>query len=255
MSQDDPSRFKETKIQSPKEGEYRRSLGDYFVRGVGTTTEKLENFAKYLPRQALTTFLYRYEMFKRVLTVHGSIVECGVLFGGGLMAWAQLSAILEPVNHQRRIIGFDTFSGFAGLAEEDRTGTSSYLRKGEYAVDSYEDLLQAIALFDSNRFLSHIPKVDLVKGDVGKTLPEYLTSHQHLVVSLLYLDFDLFEPSRIALEHLVPRMPKGGIIAFDQLNSTAWPGETLAVLRTLGIRSLRIERCPFESARSFAILD
>ncbi len=255
MNQDDPSRFKETKIQSPKETGYRRLVGEYFAHGVGTTTEKLENFAKYVPRQVLTTFLYRYEMFKRILTVQGSIVECGVLFGGGLMAWAQLSAMLEPVNHQRRVIGFDTFSGFADIAEEDRTGTSSYLRPGEYAVDSYEDLKQAIALFDRNRFLSHIPKVELVKGDVGKTLPDYLESHQHTVVSLLYLDFDLFEPTRVALEHIVPRMPKGGIIAFDQLNSSAWPGETLAIMRTLGIRNLRIERCPFESARSFAILD
>jgi len=255
MNQDDPSRFKETKIQSPKESDYRRSVSEYFSRGVGTTTEKLENFAKYVPRQVLTTFLYRYEMFKRILTVQGSIVECGVLFGGGLMTWAQLSAILEPVNHQRRIIGFDTFSGFADIADEDRTGTSSYLHQGEYAVDSHEDLQQAIALFDRNRFLSHIPKVELVKGDIGKTLPEFLASHQHTVVSLLYLDFDLFEPTRIALEQLVPRMPKGAIIAFDQLNSSAWPGETLAVMRTLGIRNLRIERCSFESARSFAVLD
>lgn len=255
MTKQDPSRFKEPKIQAGEESDFRRALGDYFDRSVGSTTEKLENFAKYVPRQVLTPFLYRYEMFKRVLSVQGSVVECGVLFGGGLMAWAQLSAILEPMNHQRRIIGFDTFDGFVGISEEDEKGTSSFLHKGDYAVDSYDDLKEGIGLYDTNRFLRHIPKVELVKGDICQTLPQYLEAHPQLVVSLLYVDLDLFEPTKAALEHLVPRMPKGGIIAFDQLNSTAWPGETTAVMQTLGIRNLRIERVPFETARCFAVLD
>jgi len=255
VTKQDPSRFKEPKIQAGEESDFRRALGDYFDRSVGSTTERLENFPKYVPRQVLTPFLYRYEMFKRVLSVQGSVVECGVLFGGGLMAWAQLSAILEPMNHQRRIIGFDTFGGFVGISEEDEKGTSSFLHKGDYAVDSYEDLKEGIGLYDANRFLRHIPKVELVKGDICQTLPQYLEAHPQLVVSLLYVDLDLFEPTKAALEHLVPRMPKGGIIAFDQLNSTAWPGETTAVMQTLGIRNLRIERVPFETARCFAVLD
>ncbi len=254
VSVKDPSRFKEPKIQVAEESDFRRTLGDYFDQSIGTTTEKLENFAKYVPRQALTPFLYRYELFKRVLDLQGSVVECGVLFGGGLMAWAQLSAILEPMNHQRRIIGFDTFSGFVGISEQDRKGTSSFLQKGNYAVNSYRDLVDGIAIYDANRFQRHIPKVELVKGDICQTLPQYLEAHPQLVVSLLYADLDLYQPTKAAIEHLVPRMPKGSIIAFDQLNSSAWPGETTAVLDTLGIRNLRIERVPFETARCFAVL-
>lgn len=255
MTKQDTSRFKEPKIQAAEEADFRRALGDYFNRSIGTTTEKLENFAKYVPRQTLTPFLYRYELFKRILDVQGSVVECGVLFGGGLMAWAQLSAILEPMNHQRRIVGFDTFSGFVGISNQDEKGTSSFLHKNDYAVDSYDDLIEGIALYDANRVLRHIPKVELVKGDISESLPRFLDTHPHLVVSLLYLDLDLYEPTKAALEHLVPRMPKGSIIAFDQLNSSAWPGETIAALQTLGIHNLRIERVPFETARCFAVLD
>jgi Macrocin-O-methyltransferase (TylF) len=255
MTQDEASRFKETKIQAPEESDYRRSVGGYFEGSVCTTTEKLENFAKYVPRQALTQFLYRYEMFKRILLVQGSIIECGVLFGGGVMAWAQLSAILEPINHQRRVIGFDTFGGFVGIAPEDQKGTSSYLQPGAYAVDSYEDLEKGAALFDANRFLKHIPKVELVKGDISQTAPKYVEDNPHTVVSLLYVDLDLFEPTKAALQTFVPRMPKGAIIAFDQVNSPAWPGETIAVLDTLGVRNLRLERVPFETARCFAVLE
>jgi hypothetical protein len=251
----DPCRFKEPKMQVAEESDFRRVLADYFNRSVGTTTERLENFAKYVPRQALTQFLYRYELFKRVLNVQGSVVECGVLFGGGLMAWAQLSAILEPMNHQRRIIGFDTFSGFVDVSSQDRKGTSSFLSKGNYAVDSYEDLMEGIGIYDANRYQRHIAKVELVKGDICETLPQYLEAHPQLVVSLLYADLDVYEPTKVALKHLLPRMPKGAIIAFDQLNSSAWPGETTAVLDTLGIRNLRLERVPFETARCFTVLE
>jgi hypothetical protein len=50
-------------------------------------------------------------------------------------------------------------------------------------------------------------------------------------------------------------MPKGAILAFDELNQSAWPGETLAVLNSMGIRNLRIQRFPFTPQLSYAILD
>lgn len=65
-----------------------------------------------------------------MLNVHGSIVECGVLLGGGLMTWAVLSEIFEPINHLRRVIGFDTFSGFASIAPEDKRGIAVMEKMG-----------------------------------------------------------------------------------------------------------------------------
>src|SRR5678815_3830048 len=72
--------------------------------------DKLRNFEKYVKRQALTRFIARYELFKKIINIKGSIVECGVHHGGGLMAWAKLSAGLEPMALHRKIIGFDTVS-------------------------------------------------------------------------------------------------------------------------------------------------
>jgi len=251
----DPSKIQEPKLATKEEAAYRLSLEEYFEKSAGSTVEKLHNFTKYVPRQKLAKFLSRYELFKKVLTVQGSIVECGVYLGGGLMTFAQLSAIFEPINYQRKIIGFDTFSGFAPLSKEDTTGTSAHSKKGGLARDSYSDLEQCIELYDSNRFLSHIPKVSLVKGDIKKTVPQYLVDNPHTVVSLLYLDVDVFEPTKVALENFLPRMPKGAIIAFDELNAATWPGETLAVFETIGIRNLRIERFSHDSMLSFAVLE
>jgi hypothetical protein len=49
-------------------------------------------------------------------------------------------------------------------------------------------------------------------------------------------------------------MPKGSVLAFDELGQAPWPGETLAVLEAVGLRNLNIRRFPFASALSYAIL-
>jgi len=255
MTLQDPSRFLEPARTTTNEVQFRVSLEDYFSNSIGSNVEKLQNFTKYVPTQDLRKFLCRYELFRKVLHVHGSIVECGVLYGGGLMAWAQLSEIFEPLNHLRNIIGFDTFAGFVSVSEMDNTGTAFQGKNGGLAIDTYDDLLKSITLYNKNRFLNHIEKVKLVKGNVAESLPMYLKANPHLVVSLLYLDFDIYEPTVVALKHLVTRIPKGGIIAFDELNHEVWPGETIAVMQEIGINNLRIERLPFGSTMSYAVIE
>lgn len=233
----------------------RRSLEDYFAASLGTNVEKLQNFPKYVPTQDMRRFVGRYEIFKTILDVHGSIVECGVLFGGGLMAWAQLSEIFEPFNHLRNIIGFDTFAGFGELSEKDGTGRAAQLKPGGLAIDAQADIEQAVALYDRNRVLKHIQKVRLVRGNACETIPAYVEQNPHLVVSLLWLDFDVYAPTVAALTHLVPRMPKGAVIAFDELNHELWPGETVAVMESMGLSRLRIRRFPFGSTVSYAVIE
>ena len=234
-------------------------------RAVGSAIEKvfnasadpveirIENFPKYVRRQHLTRLLALYEIFKRILPVKGSIVECGVNRGYGLMAWAKLSAVLEPVNLTRRIYGFDSFAGFPAVSDKDHTGPGwKTAEVGGLQADSYDELLELISINDKDRFLGHIPKVELIKGDATETIPRFMKDHPHLVVSLLFLDFDLYEPTKAALEAFVPRMPKGAILAFDELDNPIWPGETLALLDTVGIRKLELERFDFDPYIAFA---
>jgi hypothetical protein len=248
-------RFKDPSTNTKNDFDYLSSVEKYFEESQGSISEKLENFAKYSSRQSLTRFIDRYEMFKQVLNVQGSIIECGVLLGGGLMSFAQFSSILEPINLQRKIIGIDTFSGFPNVSTRDTKGKSQFAKVGGYNANSYEDLMKCIELYDSNRFINHMPKMELVKGDATKTIPKYIKDNPHLIVSLLYLDFDLYEPTKVALENIVPRMPKGAIIGFDEINMKAWPGETEAVLETLGIKNLRIKRSSFSSVSCYAVIE
>lgn len=233
--------------------EYYRELETFFREAPGSPLAKLRSFAVYTPRQVITEFLVRYELFRLVQDVPGSIVECGVFDGQGLFSFAQFSAILEPNHLNRVIFGFDTFAGFAGLhANDTGTGSAEHLREGGYASHlGADDLRRAVALFDANRFIGHVPKIEIVQGDLTETLDPFLAANPHLLVALLYLDLDLYEPTRFALQRLLPRVPQGGIVAFDELNVKAYPGETRALLDSLELAKLPLRRLPFCSRISY----
>jgi len=245
--------------RSKKELNYDIELEKYFDDACGTTIEKLNEFSKFVPRQTLSRFLVRYELMKIVLNCHGSIVELGVRMGGGTMTFANISAILEPYNYQRMIFGFDTFEGFVKVTDEDHATEKGRDRAkvGEFKVDGNitEDLARSVVLYDMNRPIGHMEKVKFFKGDVAESIPAFLKEHPETVISLLYVDMDLYKPTREALEALILRIPKGGVIAFDELNSNEWPGETRAVLEVLGMNNIRLQRFPFEPGPSYAILE
>lgn len=229
------------------------ALAAAFEQSADSLEARLETFPRYARRKTITRFITLYELFKQVLTVKGSIVECGVFRGFGLMTWAHLSAVVEPADLTRRIYGFDTFDGFPAVGPKDDN-----LRKtpqaGELRSQSFDELSRLIEIYDQDRFLGHVDKVHLVRGDVTATIPEFVRTHQHLLVSLLFLDLDLYEPTKCAIEHFVPRMPKGAVIAFDQLDNPIWPGETAAALDALGMQRLEIRRFPWDPYVGYAIL-
>lgn len=230
-------------------------LREVFERSPDPFEKRLDNFPKYVRRQALTKTLAQYEIFKRAMPVKGSIVECGVLRGGSLFTWLHLSSILEPVNFTRRIYGFDTFEGFASVSDRDHGPASTHVREGDLSASCYDELLDLIRVHDSNRLINHIDKLHLVRGDATKTIPEFVETHPHLVISLLYLDFDLYEPTRVALKQFLPRMPKGAVLVFDELDNPLWPGETRAAIDEIGLGRLRIERLDFDPYMGFAVLE
>ncbi len=226
---------------------------DWFDKNPSSWEKKIENFPKYVKRQNLTRFLALYEIFKKIMNVKGSIIECGVNHGYGLMSWTKFSAILEPVNLTRRVYGFDTFEGFPEPSKKDKSDQSNHVKAGDLAADTYEELVGLNSIHDTTRFLGHIEKVKLIKGDATKTIPKFIEDNPHVLVSLLFLDFDLYEPTKVALESFYSRIPKGGIIAFDELDNPLWPGETQAMLEFFENESLEIQRLPFDPYIGFAI--
>ena len=213
------------------------------------------NFSKYAPRQQVTRFLVRHELFKMILDVKGSVVECGVFAGDGLMTWAQLSAIYEPYNYHREMIGFDTFEGFPCVSEKDiGSKENNNTVVGGICSDSYEELNSCIEFYDQNRALSHVPKVKLVKGDFLETGAKYIEENKHSLISLLYLDFDLYEPTIEAMNLFLPRMSRGSLLVFDEIHNPDWPGETVALLEKMDLRKYEVKQFHYDPNISYIVL-
>ncbi len=241
-------------LRTSAEREVGRNIEAIFHKCADPVEIKLENFTKYVRRQHLKRLLALYEVYKLALPVKGSIVECGVFRGFGLMSWAKLAAILEPENLTRRIYGFDTFAGFPSIGARDQSQFTD-AHSGDLCANSYDELNELIREYDRDRFLGHIPKVELIRGDIVRTVPEFVTSHPHLVVSLLYLDADMYEPTKVAIEQFLPRMPRGALLVFDELDNPIWPGETMAAIDAVGMRNLRLRRLDWDPYISFAEIE
>jgi hypothetical protein len=170
--------------------------------------------------------------------------------GGRSNGGAKLSSALEPYAIHRKIIGFDTFEGFVEIDDKDRSSfDNKELKPGGFSTlsDIYSELNDLIKEYDENRYLNQFSKIELVKGNAVKTIPQYIEDNKHLIIALLFLDFDLYEPTKIALEHFVKRIPKGGILAFDEINNQFWPGETIALLeRYADLNNLAIRKFDFD---------
>ena len=92
------------------------------------------------------------------------------------------------------------------------------------------DLHRAAAAMDEDRHLKHRPRIELIKGDVCTTIPDFVkTKGQGLRIALLNLDVDLYAPTKVALEQLVPHMAPGGIIVLDEYAVDTFGGESQAV--------------------------
>ena len=85
-----------------------------------------------------------------------------------------------------------------------------------YDASAYDRLLDAIDM----QGISH--RVEIVKGDITKTLPAYLAAAPGTRVSMLHCDLDIYHPTLSTLKECWPRVVKGGIVVFDEYAVEAW---------------------------------
>lgn len=217
--------------------------------------ELLANLGLYLSSKHLSRLLFFYEIYKKIVNTHGIVVEFGVRWGQTLSLLSALRGIFEPFNRHRRIVGFDTFDGFKGISEKD--GESCKCVDGSFSVSSdYESYLDLILnLQEQLNPISHLKKYEIIKGDAVETIPVYFQQHPETLVSLAIFDFDIYKPTKAAIEAVKSRLFKGSIMVFDELCDDIFPGETVALMETIGAYNLRIKRFPMTARISYVVIE
>jgi hypothetical protein len=131
------------------------------------------------------------------------------------------------------VFAFDTFEGFPRIGLEDggENPEQDVVPGGYFGGRSVEaDMLIAQEAMNHDRHLRHKNRIEFIKGDVAETIPRFVAEKSDgFKIALLNLDFDLYGPTSIALEHFVPRMSRGGVILVDEYAVDTFGGETRAV--------------------------
>jgi hypothetical protein len=233
----------------------RRSLVDLFRSAPIPADELLSNVPLFLKRQDLTRILFLDELYRKIVGVHGVIMEFGVRWGRDMAILEALRGTYEPYNYTRRIVGFDTFEGFPSVDPKDGDGEITSV--GAYGVtDNYEGYLRDVLRHqEGENPIPHIQTTHVVKGDASVTVPAYLEEHPETIVAFAYFDLDIYAPTRDCLAAIGPHLTKGSVIGFDELNHPEFPGETVALKETLGLDRFAIRRSPLGSYPAYLVVD
>jgi hypothetical protein len=240
---------------SSQQHEARRQLLDLFERCPLPKEELLVNPALYMRSSVVAKLLYVNELYQKILSVPGIIIEFGVWWGQNLALFESLRAVYEPYNHSRKVIGFDTFTGYPAIGPED--GRTEIAKVGAYGVaDGYVSYLAELLDYHQRENVTgHIKKYEIVKGDVTRTIDTFLTKHPETIIALAYFDLQLYEPTRKCLEAIRPYLTRGSVVALDELNCDEFPGETLALKETWGLDRYRLTRSQFLPDRTYLTID
>ena len=172
-------------------------------------------------RYSMTSDLRRCALLKsfhyiKDNNIQGDFVECGVWEGGNIMTLCHLNDIYKT---NKMIYGYDTFEGMTEAGEFDidlRSVKSQELLKTTKKINDKKNIwaycdVETVNLNISKNFKEH--NIRLIKGDVGKTL----LNNQNLPdkISILRLDTDFYDSTKVELEILYPKLSKGGYLIID----------------------------------------
>lgn len=222
-----------------------RHCADYQI----SPLDAVKLFPVLARRQWLKRFLAHHELFLKTLDVPGDVAELGVFRGQGLMTWANFLESYCISDRTKIVYGFDNWKGFVSIAAQDGADIEELQKyEGGFSPEAYyEELKDAIRIFDQDRFIPWKDRVKLVEGDIMETVPKFVQVNPGVRFSLIHFDCDLYEPTKTCLEYFWPRLSKGGICLFDEYAIKDWPGETKAVDEFFADQDVQIKKLPWNN--------
>lgn len=170
--------------------------------------------------------------------VPGDVVECGVWRGGATMMMA--GALSDAGDTSRTIWLYDTFAGMSEPGRRDVKADGPHAR-AKWDARKRDDgvvdwCLAPLAEVRDNLRRTAYPedRLRFVQGKIEDTIPAEMPAH----IAILRLDTDWYESTRHELEHLLPRVVRGGVVLIDDYGD--WQGARQAVDEYLHSRDARL---------------
>ena len=172
--------------------------------------------------------LYRLISYIKANKLEGDFVECGVWRGGNILLYKFLN---DFYHLNKSIFGYDTFEGMTTPGEFDidhkeisaiqqlKNNTKNENVENIHCYSSLESVSKNILKYNN------LDNVHFIKGSVEKTLFEEKNLPKK--ISVLRLDTDWYESTKIELEILYPKLVEGGVLIIDDYGH--WKGARKAV--------------------------
>ncbi len=196
----------------------------------------------------LGKFLAHAKLYEISVKLPGDFAEVGVFKGASFCRFRKMARLFHP-DHTRKFYGFDVFGPFPDSDWEADEKMLAELREldGSTSIDKAKlhRLLEQQGLGDN---------VNLIAGDVKKTLPAFFEENPYTAFSIVNIDLDLYGPTKVALEFLYPRVVKGGVVILDDF-AGGFPGANRAVEEYFqeGGFNVEIQKFPYTLTPSFII--
>ena len=203
------------------------------------------NFYLSCDGSRITKLMSHYELYKLVMDLPGVIIECGVFKGASFARWAMFRNMFRNY-YSHKLIGFDTFGKFPETEyKDDKKVRQNFIDNAGDQSISKNQLMDCMLKKDCAE------NIQLIEGDICETVPSFLQKHPETKIALLNLDTDIYEPAVTILEHLWPRIVKGGILIIDDYG--VFPGETKAVDDFFKDKEVTIKKFPWASSPCYVI--
>ncbi len=182
--------------------------------------------------------LFHYEIYKKISSIPGDIFELGVFRGCSLVRFATYRDLFKK-NFKSKIYGFDDFGKFT---QQSRKKDKIFIKKWKKDLKKNSNSVSGISVKELKSIMKKkkFKYINLIKGNILKTLPKFLKYKKNLKISLLHLDMDVYEPTLFALEKLYSKVQKRGIILIDDYGIAE--GVTKAVNKFKKIKKIKIKK-------------
>lgn len=176
-------------------------------------------YAKRIAYSSEETLMFTYEMAKKCKDLPGDYIECGVAAGAQVIAmsygapkkWViafdSFEGICLPSNRDDQMPGIAMLTKAEQLALPD-PGKQALVSSGATVV-SLEDFWDHIT-----QALGHERNIIAVPGWFENTMRKDLPTKE---IALLRLDGDLYNSTWVCLQHLFPKVVKGGCVIIDDI--------------------------------------
>lgn len=154
--------------------------------------------------------------------ISGDFVECGIYKAGNIII---AKKFFDSLNIKKVVYGYDTFEGMTPPTEKDSKKAKRTWDGKAKCEAGYELVLEILSGHNINEI-----DVRLIKGDVSKTLR--VEDNLPKQISILRLDTDFYDSTRVELEILYPRLESGGYLIIDDYGH--WAGCKAAVNEYFG---------------------